>query len=142
MSWKGDSKRHSLSARGIENKYTKLYHGTSVDSLPKIKKEGIRSPYVTTSPYSAEYFGQYHGEPRIVEIQVPEDKLYWADDSGNIKEKAYIKDLENERYNPETGKPRDDYERLIVKGYVKPKQIRPLSKEKQTRKVEKEKMKW
>ena len=102
----------------------------------------MKSPYVTTSPYSAEYFGKYHGEPRIVEVKVPENALYWADDAANVKKRAYIKDLKDEDIDLETGKRRDDFERLMVVGYVKPEQIKTLSRERQILKVEKEKKTW
>ena len=82
------------------NRKVSLYHGTAKQFVPNILVEGLKrgaTPaglntqpwkkivYVTTSPHSAKFFGNFHGEGKILKVKVPEEHLRIVSQEGEIR---------------------------------------------------------
>lgn len=138
------SKKKGLNTCGIK---VAVYHGTPERNIPTIKKKGIKNPFVTTSVYTAKYYGDFHchynkkEESAILKLKVPLCKLYWAHIDGEILERAGIDDLEDEENLRERDDTNDSFY-LYADTKIPPKDIEILPRSKKIRKIEKEKSTW
>ena len=104
-----------------------VYHGTSVNSVSSIRRQGMKDQYATTSVYRAVWFGRDFGRPILLKIRTPLSKLRWADPEHRTIRKVALSDLSREErvrdaFEADTGK--DMY--LFIKGTIKPCQIHIL----------------
>lgn len=108
-----------------------VYHGTSVNSISSIRREGMEDQYATTSVYRAHWFGQDFGKPIILKIVTPLSKLRWTDQD---HQEEHLVDLSDLRHEDGI---RDEELYLFIKGKIKPCQIAFLPREKMMRKIAK-----
>lgn len=101
-----------------------VYHGTSVNSVSSIRRDGMKDQYATTSVYRAVWFGRDFGRPILAKIRTPLSKLRWTDPENETERKVHLSDLAHEeriRDALEEDLNKDMY--LFIKGKIKPCQI-------------------
>lgn len=115
-----------------------VYHGTSVNSVSSIRRDGMENVFVTTSPYRAHWFGSDYGRPVLLKIRTPLSKLRKTDqdrlDEYRVK---YIFEMLEERTAAEGF---DDLY-LFIRGKIKPCQITILPRKEMVLRVAREELK-
>lgn len=111
-----------------------VYHGTSVNSISSIRRDGMKDQYATTDASRAAWFGRHYGRPVLTKIRTPISKLRWTDQDHDKEDPVELWDLKHEKDFE------DQY--LFIKGKIKPCQIIFLPRKELIKKVAKERRKW